>query len=169
MLKACDAKGKLITAEYDLLGRCTALESLDSGRQEFVYDECSNLIEESNSVLREKAQKIYYEYDGLNRLTKIDYPETEDTFYTYGGADNLNGAAGKILKLEDASGTLEYEYGRLGEVTKETRTLATHLNGSCPTEKAVMEYCSDYLERHFITLKTFSMANMSAHSHRLRQ
>ena len=148
MLKAFDAKGNPITAEYDLLGRRTALESKDSGRQEFFYDECSNVVRENNSVLRESNKQILYEYDGLNRLIKIDYPDSEDTIYTYGNAsDKSVGAAGKILYVTDASGTLEYEYGRLGEVIKETRTLATHLNGSNPTETAVMEYQSDYLGR----------------------
>ena len=128
MLKAFDAKQNPITVEYDLLGRRTALESLDSGRQEFFYDECSNLIRENNSVLRENNKQINYEYDGLNRLVKIDYPDTEDTVYTYGGANDTHGAAGKILSVTDASGTLEYEYGKLGEVIKETRTLRTHLN-----------------------------------------
>ena len=147
MLKAFDAKGHPITAEYDLLGRRTALESLDSGRQEFFYDECSNLVRENNSVLRENNKQIVYEYDGLNRLVRIDYPDTEDTVYTYGGANDTHGAAGKILSVTDASGTLEYEYGKLGETTKETRTLSTHLNGNNPTETAVMEYRSDYLGR----------------------
>ena len=59
----------------------------------------------------------------------------------------MHGAAGKILSVTDASGTLEYEYGNLGETTKETRTLSTHLNGNNPTETAVMEYQSDYLGR----------------------
>ena len=147
MLKAFDAKGNTVIAEYDLLGRRTALESLDSGRQEFFYDECSNLVRESSSVLRENNKQIVYEYDGLNRLVKIDYPDTEDTVYTYGGADDTHGAANRILSVTDASGTIEYEYGKLGEVIKETRTLATHLNGSNPTETAVMEYQSDYLGR----------------------
>ncbi|MBR6582212.1 MAG: hypothetical protein IKK80_01210, partial [Treponema sp.] len=78
MLKAFDAKQNPITVEYDLLGRRTALESLDSGRQEFFYDECSNLVRENNSVLLENNKQINYEYDGLNRLVKIDYPDTED-------------------------------------------------------------------------------------------
>ena len=147
MQKAFDAKGHPITAEYDLLGRRTALESPDSGRQEFFYDECSNVVRENNSVLRESNKQILYEYDGLNRLVRIDYPDTEDTVYTYGGADDTHGAAGKILSVTDASGSLEYEYGKLGEVIKETRTLATHLNSSNPTETAVMEYRSDYLGR----------------------
>ena len=55
--------------------------------------------------------------------------------------------AGKILSVTDASGTLKYEYGKLGETTKETRTLSTHLNGNNSTETAVMEYRSDYLGR----------------------
>ena len=148
MLKAFDAKGNAVIAEYDLLGRRTALESLDSGRQEFFYDECSNVVRENNSVLRESNKQILYEYDGLNRLIRIDYPDTEDTIYTYGNAsDKSVGAAGKILSVTDASGTIEYEYGKLGEVTKETRTLSTHLNGSKPTEIAVMEYQFDYLGR----------------------
>ncbi|WP_294017170.1 RHS repeat-associated core domain-containing protein [uncultured Treponema sp.] len=147
MLKAFDTKGHPITAEYDLLGRRTALESLDSGRQEFFYDECSNLVRENNSVLRENNKQIVYEYDGLNRLVRIDYPDTEDTVYTYGGANDTHGAANRILSVTDASGSLEYEYGKLGEVIKETQTLATHLNGSNPTETAVMEYRSDYLGR----------------------
>ena len=147
MLNAFDARGNPISVEYDLLGRRTALESLDSGRQEFFYDECSNLVRENNSVLKENNKQIVYEYDGLNRLVRIDYPDTEDTVYTYGGASNTHGAAGKIRSITDASGTLEYEYGKLGEVTKETRTLATHLNRNNPTETAVMEYRSDYLGR----------------------
>ena len=73
--------------------------------------------------------------------------DTDPTIYTYGGANAPGQAAGKILKVQDASGTLEYEYGFLGEVTKETRTLRTHLNGYYPTETAVMEYRSDYLGR----------------------
>ena len=32
----------------------------------------------------------------LSRL--IDYPDTEDTLYTYGGPNDSHGAAGKILK-----------------------------------------------------------------------
>ena len=147
MLKAFDAMGNPISVEYDLLGRRTSLESLDSGRQEFFYDECSNLVRENNSVLRENNKQIVYEYDGLNRLVRIDYPDTEDTLCVYGGANDTHGAAGKIRSVTDASGSLEYEYGKLGEVTKETRTLATHLNRNNPTETAVMEYRSDYLGR----------------------
>lgn len=59
----------------------------------------------------------------------------------------LKGAAGKILNVTDASGTLEYEYGKLGEVTKETRTLKKYSQGNNEKVIAVMEYRSDYLGR----------------------
>ena len=90
MLNAFDAKGNPISVEYDLLGRRTALESLDSGRQEFFYDECSNLVRENN-------KQIVYEYDGLNRLVRIDYPDTEDSVYTYGDASDILGAQEKSV------------------------------------------------------------------------
>lgn len=147
MLFAFDAKRNPIKVEYDLLGRRTALESKDSGRQEFFYDANSNLVKENNSVLKDQGKEILYEYDGLNRLVKIDYPYTEDTIYTYGDANEPKGAAGKILNVTDASGTLEYEYGKLGEVTKETRTLKKYSQGNNEKVIAVMEYCSDYLGR----------------------
>ena len=50
MLEARDAKGHSIKAEYDMLGRSTALESPDRGRQEFAYDERSNLVRETRSA-----------------------------------------------------------------------------------------------------------------------
>ncbi|WP_407427401.1 toxin TcdB middle/N-terminal domain-containing protein [Treponema sp.] len=148
MTAAYDSKKNPITVEYDLLGRKTALCSLDSGRQEFEYDECSNLIRETNSVLRETGKQICYEYDGLNRLLKVDYPDTADTEYIYGtNSDKIIHAAGKVLSVTDSGGTVSYEYGSLGEVTKETRTLATHLNAGNGNQTAVMEYKSDYLGR----------------------
>ena len=149
MCKAYDAQKNAITVEYDMLGRRTALESKDSGRQEFFYDECSNLVRENNSVLREQNKQINYTYDNLNRLIYIDYPGTEeDTVYVYGKTSDSNiNAAGKILSVKDASGTISYEYGQLGEVVKETRVLNTHLNGKNATELAVMQYQSDYLGR----------------------
>ena len=136
-----------IIVEYDMLGRRTAIESSDSGRQEYFYDECSNLVLENNNVLKENNKQIVYTYDGLNRLVKIEYPDTDPTIYTYGGKNAPNKAAGKILKIQDASGTLEYEYGSLGEVKRETRTLVTHLNGLHDTITSEMKYRSDYLGR----------------------
>ena len=108
MCKAYDAQKNAITVEYDMLGRRTALESKDSGRQEFFYDECSNLVRENSSVLREQNKQINYTYDNLNRLIYIDYPGTEeDTVYVYGKISDSNiNAAGNILSVKDSTGTI---------------------------------------------------------------
>ncbi|MBE6350910.1 MAG: hypothetical protein E7062_09230, partial [Spirochaetaceae bacterium] len=52
---AYDAKRNPIKVEYDLIGRRVALESKDSGRKEYIYDESNNIIEEIDSNLREKG------------------------------------------------------------------------------------------------------------------
>ena len=139
-----------VCVEYDMLGRKTAISSLDSGRQHFVYDKCSNIIEETNSQLEENGKAIYYEYDKFNHLIKIDYPGDEtDVEYVYGKPDAEDGCAGKIVSVTDASGTLTYKYGKLGEVIEEDRKIYTHLGESDDIGyvRHRMSYKSDYLGR----------------------
>jgi RHS repeat-associated protein len=84
----------------------------------------------------------------MNRLTKINYPFSAPTVYTYGNnsASNIN-AAGRITSLTDESGTISYEYGALGEVTVENRTINL-IGGFLVTRKeAETRYRSDYLGR----------------------
>ena len=113
-----------VTYQYDLAGRRTSVESYDAGKIVFRYDESGNLTEKIDSNLRSSGKSIQYDYDGLNRLVKVDYPKTTATEYTYGGPEDTAGnRAGRLISRSDASGTMAYEYGRLGEVTEATRTL----------------------------------------------
>lgn len=146
MLEAIDSAGGKISAGYDMLGRTTYIESVDSGRVEYEYDESSNLIRETNAVLRENGQYIAYQYDGLNRLILTDYPETADVIHVYGDSSAGNGA-GRILSTTDGTGTIHYEYGQLGEVVGETRSLYSRSTGVVQEIEARMEYRSDYLGR----------------------
>ncbi|MCL1812607.1 MAG: hypothetical protein FWG29_03705, partial [Treponema sp.] len=123
MLAAVDYQGNVLSIEYDLMGRRTALTSPDIGRKEYVYDRSGNLIEESDTVLRGKGTAIYYEYDGMNRLTAITYPASENTVYEYGPPGSPYGSANRIVRVTDESGHIEYRYGALGETTAETRTI----------------------------------------------
>ena len=65
-----------------------------------------------------------YKYD-CDRLTDIScshYPEY-NVHYKYGTASNANiNAVGKVILQEDASGWQTFAYGKLGEVTGNTRT-----------------------------------------------
>ena len=140
---------KPITVTYDLAGRMTSLASTDSGEKHFFYDEAGNKVREDDSLLRSKGEQIKYEYDGMNRLVRIDYPETADTVYEYGGANAGGNGAGKIIKTTDSTGSIEYKYGSLGEVVEETRSIyrmsADDSDGTSIT--ATMKYVSDYLGR----------------------
>ena len=146
LIEAIDVAGGKISAGYDMLGRTTYIESVDSGRVEYEYDASSNLIRETNAVLRENGQYIAYQYDGLNRLILTDYPETADVIHVYGDSSAGNGA-GRILSTTDGTGTIHYEYGQLGEVVGETRSLYSRSTGVVQEIEARMEYRSDYLGR----------------------
>nr|WP_255949272.1 RHS repeat-associated core domain-containing protein [Brucepastera parasyntrophica] len=149
LLEARDAEGNPVTVEYDLLGRRTVIESIDSGREESEYNEKGQLWKVTTSVLREKGRHVLYEYDAFGRMVRIDYPESEDVYYTYGGPEAAGeNRAGRVIRVEDESGSIEYEYGSLGEVTVETRTLGRRSHDRTGTVKtAEMRYRSDYLGR----------------------
>ena len=52
---------------------------------------------------------------------KVEYPENPENnvFYQYGSSGN---STGRIQKIQDASGTQEFSYGSLGEITQNKRT-----------------------------------------------
>ncbi len=144
MLRAYDAKENIVSVGYDLLGRRISLESLDAGRKEWIYDDKGRLKAETDSVLRSKASEIRYEYDGFDRITKIDYPFSEDTEYKYGEPGEKG--AGQVTYKKDETGETHYSYGELNEVIKESRTINRYEAGS-GEQSASFEYEADYLGR----------------------
>ena len=149
MTLAYDAEDNPVCVEYDMLGRRTLLSSVDSGYKKFYYDKSSgNLVQETDSVMDEKRLFINYEYDAFNRLLRVDYPgEMTDTVYVYGKSADRNNLAGRLAARTDASGTVSYMYGKLGEISQETRTISSHIDGFKKDRTATMEYKSDYLGR----------------------
>ena len=97
-------------------------------------------------MLRGKGAEIKYAYDSMYRLIKIDYPFSVDTEYTYGPANATDGTAGRIAQVKDETGHTEYEYGLLGETTRETRTI-TRLTPTLSNkdETRATGYKSNYL------------------------
>ncbi|WP_253692037.1 MULTISPECIES: RHS repeat domain-containing protein [unclassified Treponema] len=144
MLRAYDANENLLSVSYDLLGRRTALESKDTGKKEWIYDDKGRLQAETDSVLKNKAAEIRYEYDGFDRILKTDYPFSQDIEYKYGEPEQKG--AGRVIYKKDETGETKYKYGYLNEVTSETRTINRYGAGSSP-ETASFEYRSDYLGR----------------------
>ncbi|MDR2478073.1 MAG: RHS repeat-associated core domain-containing protein, partial [Treponema sp.] len=150
MLKALDADNNPLTVEYDRLGRRKKMTSADIGTKEWWYDKAGNVVMESDSELARKGKRINYHYDGLNRLIKIEYPFSLATEYEYGAysaTPRSDLAAGRVTKLTDESGTTVYQYGSLGQVTEETRTINLLPLSGGRSKIATMRYHSDYLGR----------------------
>jgi RHS repeat-associated protein len=145
MLRATDARGVAVTAAYDLAGRRVSLESADTGAVRWTYDESGNLVRKTDPVLRSRKEAVRYEYDGLNRLIRIDYPRSADAIFEYGAADTGNGA-GRLVRRTDQSGTSSWAYGELGEVIAMTRSI-DRLTPLADPEQAAFSYEWDYLGR----------------------
>ncbi|MFZ5562400.1 MAG: SpvB/TcaC N-terminal domain-containing protein [Pseudomonadota bacterium] len=124
LVQVKDDKNNLTSADYDLLGRRTALQSPDAGREERVYDAASSLVQRITSNLRDKGVAIHYDYD-FERLAATRYPLYPDNNvrYHYGAANATDNRVGRLAKVEDASGVEEFFYGPLGETTQTVRTL----------------------------------------------
>jgi RHS repeat-associated protein len=129
------------------MGRRIAMQSDDMGRKEYDYDQYGNLAAESDNVLRGKGSRINYVYDAMNRLIKIDYPQSTDTFYEYGTPHVSDGRANRIVKVTDETGYIEYKYGDLGETIEETRTITGVQRdvGQRSDISRTMQYTSNYL------------------------
>ncbi|WP_319562666.1 RHS repeat-associated core domain-containing protein [Marispirochaeta sp.] len=132
--------------EYDLRGLQTTLESADTGRTTLSYDEAGRLVKKVSAVLRETGGAVNYEYDGLGRLIHIRYPDPAmDVSYRYGtAAAAAEYGAGRLVSRSDESGSIDYEYGKMGEVIAENRTLR-RLDPLSTTREARIEYQSNYL------------------------
>ncbi|HEX8600585.1 MAG TPA: SpvB/TcaC N-terminal domain-containing protein [Chloroflexia bacterium] len=119
-----DDKDKVTRATYDNLGRRTSIDTPDSGLTETVYDLASNMVARITPNLRAGGKRIVYDYD-FNRMTSITYPDNpaNNVSYTYGAQGAADNRAGRLTRVADGSGSTEMFYGRLGEVTKEVRTV----------------------------------------------
>ncbi|SEF70746.1 RHS repeat-associated core domain-containing protein [Nonomuraea solani] len=119
-----DDRGNRTLSNYDDLGRRTAISTPDGGTTTTVYDPAGNPVREVTANLAKRPAAVTYTYD-QNRLTEINYPvfTGNNVRYTYGAAGAPGNTAGRVSKIQDGAGEVAREYGPLGEVTKETRTV----------------------------------------------
>ena len=113
-----DPDGFTTMYDYDLLGRMTHRTHPDAGEDWYEYDPAGNLTYHVNGN-GDTVRKLYY----FNLLTDILYPRypANNVKYWYGTQYAFDNCAGKVALMEDGSGLHAFKYGKLGEVTEETR------------------------------------------------
>ena len=146
-----DALGRLLTSTdpmnlttvytYDMFGRLISRTHPDAGTDIYGYELSGGNLEWH---VNGHGDTIRYQYD-YNRLTGIQYPlhPENNVHYTYGTlADTATNAAGRVILREDGSGWQAFKYGKLGEVTEETRTFALPYETAPRTFKTRFNYDS---------------------------
>jgi RHS repeat-associated protein len=107
-----DAKGETTYFQYDILGRVTWRTHPDLSEVQAVYDDQSNTV----TIYDELGHYTIRYYDGLNRLSKIEwYPLSGDMLEETYSYDYM----GNLKTRTDSGGHLySYEYDMLGRTTK---------------------------------------------------
>lgn len=140
LVEVRDDKNNVTKVSYDSLGRRTSVDNPDAGKTESVYDLASNVVAKISANLRAKGKQIAYGYD-FNRLKSITYPDfpENNVTYTYGDPGASDNRAGRITRVTDESGTDERFYGKLGEITKEIKTVASATHPASYTTQYVYD------------------------------
>ena len=160
-----DDKGNLTKVAYDNFGRRTRIDNPDIGLTKMRYDLASNVIKKITANLHDQGMTegrevaINYNYE-FNRLKSITYPNFtgNNVVYEYGGVE-LKGKGsnrvGRVIEVNDQSGTEERFYGKLGEITKEIKTVASETQGNSSNSPEV--YTTEYIHDTFGRLLTLNL------------
>jgi len=143
IVEVIDDKNNRTTVSYDNLGRRTVIDNPDTGKTEIRYDPAGNVTAKITATLAKTGKQISYDYD-FNRLKTISYPDFpgNNVAYTYGEPGAKPNRAGRIVTVSDQSGKDERFYGKLGELTKEIKTVASKTQGKSANSPEV--YTTEY-------------------------
>jgi YD repeat-containing protein len=142
LIESIDPENNSTTYSYDMFGRVTQRNHPDAGTTIWRYDNAGNLRAVKTANLAGINDSITYNYD-QGRLTHIHYPVNPemDVYYEYGDPSAGN-QAGRITRMQDASGVQQFSYGKLGEVIENIRTFVLPGGSETYTFKMQWEYDS---------------------------
>jgi len=104
------------TYAYDDLGYLLSETSPDRGTVAYNHDAAGNVTSMNDA----RGITVGYTYDALNRLTRVDYPGTdEDVTYTYDSGTGCS--AGRLCRVQDAAGVSGYAYDGYGNIVSHAR------------------------------------------------
>lgn len=108
------------------LGNLVQVVSPDTGRTRFVYDAAGNVVTKIENAPSSGSggRTTTYEYDGLNRLTKIDLPTDDDWIFAYDTSDTTN-QKGRLAQVTNGDPgdpgvvTTQFGYTERGDINLE--------------------------------------------------
>ena len=111
-----DPRNLVTSYIIDGLGNQSAIVSPDTGSTSKTHDAAGNVLTSTDA----KGQTTSYQYDALNRITRIDYADGQFVSYLYDQGPN---GIGRLSRITDSAGTIDYAYNQRGKVVSETRTI----------------------------------------------
>ena len=115
---ATDPRGVVTRYDYDGFGQLRKETSADRGLTTYTYDAAGNLATKTDA----RGFTTTYSYDAINRLTSVLYDDGTSATYTY---DAGLYASGRLTKITDASGTLEFSYDVAGRLLSKVQKIGT--------------------------------------------
>lgn len=114
VLTQTDARNNVTTFTYDSLNRVLSKTDQLGHVESYTYDAIGNLATKTDR----KGQTSSYTYDGLNRLTAINYGDS-NVAYTLDAGDRVTQI------VDSANGTIGKSYDALDRLTQETSSQGT--------------------------------------------
>jgi RHS repeat-associated protein len=122
IVRITDPRNNVKTIQYDGFKRKRVVHDPDQGTTTNVYDDASNLTEQTDG----KGQRISYTYDGINRVlteefhdensTDFSYGRTPDVRYVYDSpAGPIDQGDGTVATAQNTKGFLSYVIDVTGE------------------------------------------------------
>ena len=124
LVKVTDTEGNETLSQYDMGDRRVSVTHPASGKTTFTYAANGNILTKKTANMQGKDKEIRYKYN-YNQLDSIFYPDhpENNVVYHYGNSSDDPLLKGRVKLRIDGTGAIEYDYGMLGEVTKERRTV----------------------------------------------
>ncbi|MCK5831914.1 MAG: RHS domain-containing protein [Methylococcales bacterium] len=122
LTRVTDPNGHHTSYRYNAFDNLLEKNSPDTGITTYTVDSAGNRLSQTDA----KGILTTYTYDALNRLTSVNYPDSNLNI-SYQFDENAAGqnGIGRLTTMTDASGTTKYHYDKRGNLTSETTSRGT--------------------------------------------
>ncbi|MFO0691379.1 MAG: RHS repeat-associated core domain-containing protein [Myxococcota bacterium] len=121
MKRITDPATKATDYQHDDFGRLVKVTSPNTGVTLYTYDAAGNLVAKKENFTG-SSRTTGYSYDGLDRLTLVDFPTDADWVFPYDASTALN-QMGRLSSVSNGIVTTSREYTARGDLAREGTTI----------------------------------------------